>query len=283
MNLSQLFKKRKINIFLVFPLVMFCLGLNFSNAQSCTINAGLDRTICVNDVFQLDGTSPDTYASGPIWRQISGPSVSISDQLLDDPIITGAIAGNTYVFELSAECFNGDTPSQTVTFSVDPITIADAGSDIASCPDSSGSLFISGNSGGVGETGVWTIEGNNGAGVTINQPNSETSTINLATTSAGNTTLRWTLSGGGCTSFDEITVTNYGGVTTIDAGAPDVLPNCYSISQSTNLAGSFAGIGGNGQIGTWTVISGPNTPTIDDENDNNTAISDLIEATYESR
>ncbi|WP_406683381.1 gliding motility-associated C-terminal domain-containing protein [Seonamhaeicola sp. MEBiC1930] len=281
---NQVFKKRKISVFLLFPLVMFFFSLNFANAQSCTINAGLDQTICVNEAFQLDGTTPDTYVSGPTWRQVGGPTVIISDPSAEDPIITGAVAGNVYIFELSAECGNGDTPSQTVSVTVNAISIADAGADLASCPDNSGALSITGNSpSNAGETGVWTIEGSNNGGVTIDNPNSASSTINLAETSAGSSTLRWTISGNGCTSYDEITVTNYGGVDPVDAGSNETLSNCYTISQSTSLNATFAGNGTGGQIGTWSFVSGPSTPTIGNSNSNTTAVSDLIEGIYEFR
>ncbi|WP_282085889.1 hypothetical protein [Aquimarina algiphila] len=195
-------------------IVVFFAGVTTVKSQSCTINAGLNQTICANDVMQLQGNSPDTYANGPTWTQTAGPAVIISDPTIDDPIITGFIAGNTYEFTYSAECFNGDTPSQTVTIIVDPITIANAGSDVASCPDSSGSIVISGNSPGAGETGQWSIAGGNGAGVNISIPSSASTPITLSQTTAGTTTLRWTITGSGaspCSSFDDITITNYGG------------------------------------------------------------------------
>ncbi|SHI86663.1 DUF11 domain-containing protein, partial [Aquimarina spongiae] len=272
---------------------LFILGLVFwctpnVQAQSCTLNAGINQTICVNDVMQLDGTSPDTYASGPTWEQISGPTVTISDPNIDNPIITGFIGGNTYGFRYSAECFNGDTPFQDVEITVLPITEATASPDIASCPDSSGSLIINGNAPtNPGETGAWSIVGSNNAGVSISLPTSASTPITLPEGSAGTTTLRWTITGPTdpgsgifCESFAEITITNFGGEQPIDAGPPQNLDSCYTVSQSTNLNGSFAGNNINGQVGTWNFVSGPTAPTITDPNDNTTGISNLTEGTY---
>ena len=189
-------KKKSVTYIFTFLLLLLLFGADSLNAQSCTINAGIDQTICANDVFQLNGNSPDTYTEGPTWTQIGGPSVVISDPSIDNPIITGFAGGNTYIFQLSAVCPNGDTPTQTVSFTVEPITIADAGVDLASCPDSSGSLVINANTpNNPGEIGVWSVSGGNGAGVTINQPNSPTSTISLPQASAGTTNLRWTITG----------------------------------------------------------------------------------------
>ncbi|RKN10771.1 DUF11 domain-containing protein [Aquimarina sp. BL5] len=272
---------------LLFILIGF-LSITTTNAQSCTINAGINQTICVNDVMQLDGNSPDTYASGPTWTQISGPSVIISDPNIDDPIITGFLGGNTYEFRYAAECFNGDTPFQDVSITVLPITEATAGPDIASCPDSSGSLIVNGNSPtNSGETGIWSIVGSNNAGVSISVPSSASTPITLPEGSAGVTTLRWTITGPTdpgsgifCESFAELTVTNFGGENLVDAGSDQNLDSCYTVSQSTNLNGSFAGNNINGQVGTWTFVSGPAAPNIDNPNNNTTDVSELIEGTY---
>ncbi len=287
--MTNLYPKKKVQFLKlsVFTFIILLFGMGSLNAQSCTINAGLNRTICTNDVFQLNGNTPDSYAQGPTWKQISGPSVIISDPSIDNPIISGFSGGNTYVFELSATCFNGDTPSQTVSVTVQPITIASAGADLASCPDSTGSLVINGNTpGNTGEIGVWSVVGGNGAGVTVNQPNSATSTINLGDTSAGTTTLRWTITGPeyspgqNCESFDDIIVTNYGGEFPVDAGADQTLSNCYTVNQNTNLNASFGGNNINGQNGTWYFVSGPSTPTISNPNSNSTSVNSLIEGTY---
>uniref|UniRef100_UPI000830CBCE DUF11 domain-containing protein n=1 Tax=Pseudotamlana agarivorans TaxID=481183 RepID=UPI000830CBCE len=271
---------------LTFLTFLLSLSATFTYAQSCTLNAGLDQTICAQDVMQLNGETPDTYVDTPVWTQISGPSVIISDPTIDDPIITGFTGGNSYTFELSAFCFNGAHPRQTVTITVEPVTEADAGTDIASCPDSSGSLIISGNTPGSGEDGNWSIVGNNSAGVVINQPNSPTSTITLPEGSAGTTTVRWTITGPQyqpgtfCESTSEISITNYGGVEPVDAGPDQTLSNCYTVSENTDLDGSFAGSDPNIQIGTWTFVSGPSTPNIADPNQNDTNVSGLIEGVY---
>ncbi len=283
-----LFKKSivfpKALLFLFFSII----AITESNAQGCTINAGVGQTVCVNDIIQLSGNSPDTYASGPVWEQISGPTVSISDPNIDDPIISGTIGGNTYGFRFSAECFNGDTPFQDILITVLPITEATVGADVASCPDDTGGLIITANTPtNPGETGQWSIVGSNNAGVNIDFPDQPTSTITLPQDVAGTSTLRWTITGPVdpdtgvfCESFAELTVTNFGGEELVSAGSVQNLDNCYTVNQSTNMDASFGGNNINGQVGTWTFVSGPSTPTISDPNDNNTAISNLIEGTY---
>ncbi|MFS4448983.1 gliding motility-associated C-terminal domain-containing protein [Maribacter sp. 2307UL18-2] len=252
------------------------------------MNAGVPETICANSTgFTLSGSATGLVQSGPVWSQVAGPSVIINDPSDLNTPITGMIGGNSYTFRLSADCTDGSAQFQDVIINVEPITLADAGSDLASCPDSSGALVINGNTPeNPGESGIWTIEGANSAGVTIDFPSSPTSTIGLAEGNAGVTTLRWTITGPEytpgqfCDSFSEITVTNYGGESTIDAGPDQTLDNCYTVSRQTNLNASFGGNGINGQQGTWSFVSGPSTPSFSNSNSNTSNVSNLIEGTY---
>ncbi|MDT0558503.1 gliding motility-associated C-terminal domain-containing protein [Ichthyenterobacterium sp. W332] len=293
MNQIYLFSK-KISSNLSKNLFLFLVLLSFQSAyvyaQSCTVNAGLDLSICENEALQLDGNTPDTYAEGPTWTQVGGPSVIISDPSIPNPTITGYTGGNTYVFELAAVCFNGEEPSQTISITVEPITQADAGADVESCPDSSGSLVINGNTPlNPGETGQWVIPGANPAGVSFGDDTSPSTTISLPEGSAGTTTVRWVITGSEflpgrfCETFDEILITNYGGVDPVDAGLDQTLSNCYTVDQNTNLNGSFGGNNINGQQGTWTFVSGPTNPTISNPNSNTTGVSGLMAGVYTFR
>ncbi|NAS32510.1 DUF11 domain-containing protein [Flavobacteriaceae bacterium R38] len=258
------------------------------SAQNCTVNAGINQTVCENaSGFTLSGSATGLISSAPVWSQISGPSVIIDDPSDLNTSITGMTGGNVYGFRLSATCTDGTNQFQDVLVTIESITIADAGNNIESCPDSSGALVITGNTPvNAGETGRWSIEGSNRAGVTIDFPNSATTTIRLAESNGGVSTLRWTITGSefspgnNCESFSEITVTNFGGEDPVDAGPNQVLDNCYTVTQSTSLNGSFGGSGINGQQGTWSFVSGPSTPVIGNPNNNTTGVSNLSEGVY---
>ena len=276
----------KFKVTFVF-LVVLLSSVQDTFGQNCSVNAGVAETICENSPFTLSGSATGLVQSGPTWSQVAGPSVIIADPSDLNTAINGLIGGNVYSFRLTATCTDGTTQFQDVDITVQPITTADAGLDVASCPDNTGNISIIANTPlNSGETGLWTIDGENSAGVIINFPNSPTSTITLPEGSAGTTTLRWTITGPdyepgqNCESFDIMTVTNYGGESPVDAGADQNLDNCYTVTQSTTLDGSFGGNNINGQVGTWSFVSGPSTPNFANVNNNRSTVSNLIEGTY---
>ncbi len=193
--------------------------------------------------------------------------------------ITGYTAGNTYVFRLSAKCSDLSTINDDVTVVVSPISLANAGLDVKQCP---GTYSLNGNAPTSGETGKWTIEGGNGAGVSVSNVNSPNSSYTISGSSSGSTTLRWSFTNlaNGCNSFDDVVITSPGGINPVTAGADQNLSKCYSSTQRTNLNGSYGGNGMDGQQGTWTVVSGPSVPTFSDSTNNSTNVSGLQEGTY---
>lgn len=283
--IRKYFKKLVLSIFILFIYTTDLYG------QNCSVNAGiLNVTICESDALVLTGNNPSPIIGNVLWTQISGPTVVINSPNNPTTTISGYTGGNTYIFRYSATCGDGVFAYQDKVVNVQPITIANAGGNITSCPNNAGTLTISANAPqNTGETAYWEIVGANNAGVVINFPNLPTSTITLPQTSCGTTTLQWVIegpeyaAGQRCRTTSQITVTNYGGVKPVSAGADQTLSNCYTTTQSTNLTGTYGGCGLNGQNGQWTFVSGPNTPAIGSPNSNDTQISNLIEGTYTFR
>jgi len=272
----------KINIYLgVFLFVLFSLTNGKASAQNCSVNAGVSQTICANEQLFLQGSYTPPIKSGEQvrWMQVDGPAATILDPTNLGTQVTNLISGNTYKFRIYTTCADGALTYQDVTHTVKAISIASAGPDATYCPGVNiGTL--SGNTPGANETGAWT--GGASAGITINDPSSPTSTITLSPSASGTATLTWTITNSvtSCSSFDEVVITNRGGVSPVDAGANQTLDHCFSTTQSTNLNGSYAGTGIGGQQGVWTVVSGPNVPTISNANSQNTSVSNLIQGTY---
>jgi len=272
-------------IFTLFLAIFLCIN---SFGQNCTVNAGvLNVTICETDALVLEGSVPSPIIGTVSWSQISGPTVVINSPNSTSTTVSGYTGGNTYIFRYAAVCGDGVSTYQDKVVNVQPITAAQAGGNIVSCPNSLGTLTITANTPkNTGENGYWEIVGTNNAGVVINFPNLPTSTITLPPTSCGVTTLQWVIEGPEiapgfrCRTTSQITVTNYGGVKPVSAGPDQTLSNCYTTTQATDLSGTYGGCGLNGQGGIWTFVSGPNTPTIGSPTSSDTPISNLVQGTY---
>jgi len=271
--------KTALSLRLVSVSIIFIFILEYSKAQNCTVNAGIPETICDNQAMQLNGNSDGLFTTTASWSQTGGPSANIITPSNLMSTVTGYLSGEVYTFRISATCQDGISVYDEVTITVNPVTEANAGTDQQSCPGMA-VITLSGNNPGINETGEWTIQSNGGnvGGLTVADPSS---TLNLPASDAGNSTLRWSIThSNGCSSFDDVIITNYGGVLPVSAGADQILSNCYTTTQSTSLSGSFAGNGAGGQQGTWTLVSGPSYPTIANANDWNTNVSNLAEGVY---
>ncbi len=273
---------RFIRVFLLFILIVTFSKFDLS-AQNCTVNAGVGFEVCANETITLDGSQNGSLLTNASWSQIDGPTIIIDDPTNLNSTISGLefVGGNDIILRLSATCSDGTLISQDVTFVIRAITPANAGADLGeSCPGSS-ILTLSANSVGVGETGAWE---SSGAGVIIDNPSDPNSTISLLGSESGTAVLTWTITNvNGCVSSDTMTVINRGGESPVTAGPNINLDNCYSSTQSTSLNASYGGEGIDGQIGTWTVVNGPNIPNIQNINTNDSFISNLIEGTYTLR
>ncbi len=266
-------------IALFVSLVIFMPSL--ATAQNCTLNANVDQVICANEVLTLAGSKGGLFQGTGVstWSQISGPSAIIVSPNSLITTVTGIQSNSTYKFRLSTECQDGSLVYDDVVVTVKPVTFANAGADQGPMCPGNGTLLA--NVAGANETGSWSIVGNNDAGISINNPNSINTGFTAAADDAGTSTLRWTITNAnGCVAYDDMTITNLGAHLIVNAGPDQVLGNCFSLSTTTTLAATFGGNNIAGQTGLWTVISGPNIPTITSPTRRNSTVTNLIQGVY---
>ena len=259
---------------------LLIIGTSQLFAQNCSINAGLSTTICQTDVLKLNGTrsGAPTTDSMCIWTKVSGPRCNIKSPYTLSTAVTNFQAG-TYLFKISTRCIDGYSTEDTVSVIVLPVTIANAGLDTIYCPVSG--MTLQGNTTQAGEIGIWTINGANNAGIKVISPSNSNSEIVLYPTYSGTTKLRWTISSSaGCSSYDEVLISNRGGITPVDAGVDQVLDNCYSSSTCANLSASNGGYGLGGQTGTWMFVSGPSLPVMSGTVGKSIKVCNLVEGSY---
>lgn len=269
-------------LLIAFTFVLF----STAKAQNCTINAGINTTICPGNPFILTGEASGLFANTAVWTQVSGPSVTVSATNISGSAATATVSGYTsdinYTFRLTAKCTDGNLVSQDVVYTVSSLKTAAAGPDTYACP---GTFILQGSALASGETGVWTRI--SGTGPAPNTPGDPNSTLTFTTQANTQTaTYRWTVSkttnGNTCSSFDDVVITNLG-TQPVNAGA-DISLSCYNVTASTvnnQVQGSNAGANSTyGQSVKWTFVSGPSTPTISNAAVRNPIISNLVQGTY---
>ncbi|MFZ4456049.1 MAG: PKD domain-containing protein [Bacteroidales bacterium] len=232
-------------------------------ANPTTPDAGPDQNICGLTTATLAGNAI-TDGTGS-WSKLSGPACTITTPNSPTSTITG-MSGGTYVFTWTST-LGTCTLTDNVTIVVsDAPTTAAAGSDFHVCLYSA--LNLAGNTPSVG-TGTWTqISGNS---VVISSPNSATASIIGAT--AGSYTFRWTIANGTCiSSTDDVVVTVDPTPSLAVAGVDQNLCNVSSFT----MAADPVSVGN----GTWSNISGPNTPTITNINSATSTITGVTTGTY---
>ena len=271
----------------IFLSLILFLTVNIVYGQNCSLNAGVDQTLCANAALTLTGAETGIFQSPHVttWSQVLGPSASITSPNSLITTVTGLIGGNTYKFRLSSSCGDGSLTYDDVTVTVNSISTANANTTgiafSAICPGNNVAT-LAGSALGSGETGLWSVV-SGGGGLTINTPSSPTSTLKLTAGSgnSGNAVLRWTVtSSAGCSTFSDVTIPKMSPVTPITAGPNQTLNGCYATTATATMAGSYAGDGTGGQQGSWSTISGPNRPTITTTTSASTTITNLITGTY---
>ena len=229
-------------------------------------NAGPNQNLCNVSTAILAGNNP-VNGTG-LWTLISGPNIpSITNPTSYNSGITGMILG-TYRFQWTIS--NGTcTPStSTVTLINSPLpSMANAGANLNLCNATTTSL-----SGNVPTVGIGTWSFVSGPSIpNFANPNSPTTSISGLI--PGNYTLNWTISSGSCTSStSSLSIFNAAPPSSSNAGSNQSLCN----TSNTLLAGNNPSVG----TGTWTLISGPNSPTIVSPNTYNSAVTGMVPGLY---
>ena len=172
-----------------------------------------------------------------------------------------------YTFQWAISSGGCVPTTSTVNITIDdPVTVANAGTDIEVCGNAATLAATPATKG----TGVWELVTGN-AGVTIDNPSSPTS--GLTDLQSGVYTFSWTITNGACSDADTVSVfVTYPAGSTAVAG-PDI---GLCATNNTNMAATPPAVG----TGLWTIVSGPNSPSIDDPTSPTTAITSLITGDY---
>lgn len=242
-------------ILLVLPLFLLFLGCSIESfAQTCSVNAGVDRTICSKGTMNLSGNSTGAFTSTAKWRRISGPNVpTITNPGSPTTSVTGFVAG-TYVFQYYAKCSDGINVTDNVTITVQAAPVFTAGPDAYTCGESA----VLNATLPAGASGLWSYRNvSNVAGGTFTGATSPTATVNIPSGANGLCPKRanviWRVTQGVCVLRDTAVITFGGQATNPVVLDTTICGNFYvSPTYSHGCGGSM----------TATEISGPTAATI---------------------
>ncbi|MCF6240558.1 MAG: PKD domain-containing protein [Bacteroidales bacterium] len=215
---------------------------------------GSDQSGCT-ETFVMNAEQPTATGSG-LWTVVSSSgTVVFSDNTLYSTIVTVPSGNNILKWTITDNgCSNEKTFNITNNL---PNAIASNGDTLKVCRDE---VQLSGSQPGVGESGVWTIDGGIISEVFDNASIYNPIVSNLR---KGQITFVWTVSNAYCTDEDRAVVVNNTPV--VDAGSDRTI-----CEDQINLA---ANIPGSGESGLWTINS--TTVVIDNPTLYNTHVSNL--------
>lgn len=220
--------------------------VTITNNKPSTAEAGFDAVIC-EDTIVLSPNVP-TFGIGE-WSVVSGAAKFngniASDLGTDDNMLVYTIR--------NSGCYSRDT----VVITSHKPTTARLGADQSVCQDS---VLLTANNPVTG-TGVWTIQ--SGSANIADVSSATTEAVNL---DAGNNVFRWTITYQGCTSYDDMTISN-------DFVEANAGPDQTLCSNRALLAGNNPGL----SQGVWSVIGGATGADISDPHAFNAVVENLAQ------
>ncbi len=204
---------------------------------------------CYDSVL-LSGNVP-VHGTGT-WTILSGSADIVDPHNANTPVKKLGIGPNKFRWTINYE---GCTSFSDITVNFDMIE-AEAGSDQVLCDNTAS---ISANTPSPG-SGLWTIVGGSGSAEFENPDQPNTTVTNLG---RGDNVLRWTISNNGCTSFDEITVTNNSPGEAYAGADRSVCGEKFSLNANIPQRGT----------GEWSVLSG--SADIVDPHSHNSEVTNL--------
>lgn len=219
-----------------------------ANNSTIQSDAGLDQDICTDSTV-LYGNEPP-FGAGQ-WYVVSGSALFEDNNMFNSKINYIGNGQNVLRWEISnGECSSTDD----VIITNNSPTKAVAGDDQIICGTTTNLLANAPTYG----TGQWSLV----SGAATFTPSNSNSTV-ATEINPGDNTLRWTITNNGCTSSDDLVITN-------------ALPYEANAGLDIDVCGTSAGLYANdpGQgTGQWTILSG--TGTFENSSLSNTDISNL--------
>ncbi|WP_199119797.1 hypothetical protein [Pedobacter sp. ASV28] len=255
------------------------------SASPTPSNGGTKQVLACN-VFNtnLAGNLP-TSGIGK-WSQVSGPNTAnIVNPLSNTTAVTGMVNG-TYSFRWivsggEGACTNTQADVEVVVAAPVPTTSA-AGLPQTVC--NSTPVLLDGNEPIINEVGTWTVVrtvGNAAAPEVIFSPNANSPKAIVSGLLASTSyTFKWSINNACGSSSSDVVIETSGTAGAKQATAA-ISTGTICLPSGTGTLTMAGNQPTNGEVGTWSLISGPNTPNITNTSLYNTTLTGLIDGNYE--
>ena len=214
------------------------------NEQPTVSAAGPDRESC-NGTYVLEANNP-TVGIG----QWTGPGgVTFANTSINNTTVSNLVAGSNVLTWTITN--NACVSTDDIVITNNTVTVANAGIDQILCTNTTA---LNGNNPSTG-TGVWSVESGALPTIIVDPTLRNTTLINIPRATAGPVVLRWTITLGTCSSFDEVNISNVS--VNADAGVDKAVctnPVDYFLQGNDPTGQSVPGYPATGQ---WTNASMP--------------------------
>ena len=218
-------------------------------------SAGADKTICTGSSVTIGGAPSASCGIAPyVYSWL--PTTGLSNPAAANPIATPTTT--TQYILLVTDGLSQTKRDTMVVYVSGPIPTANGGLDQEVC--NAPTATVTATAPAVG-TGQWSLV--SGAG-TIGNPNNLNTPVN-GLIQGTTTVVRWTVTNGACSAFDDVTITAYANPSDADAGLDQNI--CGS---TTTMAANTPTFG----TGLWQIVTG--TATITNPNSPTTTVTGLL-------
>ena len=218
-------------------------------------SAGADKTICTGSSVTIGGAPSASCGNAPyVYSWL--PTTGLSNPAAANPIATPTTT--TQYILLVTDGLSQTKRDTMVVYVSGPMPTANGGLDQETCMAPTATVTATAPTVGAG---TWSLV--SGSGTIVNPNNFVTAVSGL--TQGTTTIVRWTVTNGACSAFDDVTITAHANPSDPDAG-----PDQIVCGSTATMAANTPTVG----TGVWQIVAG--TATITNPNSPTTTVTGLL-------
>ena len=211
--------------------------MTVSIGASVLASAGADKTICTGSSATIGGAPSASCGNVPyVYSWL--PTTGLSNPAAANPIATPTTT--TQYILLVTDGLSQTKRDTMVVYVSGPMPTANGGLDQETCMAPTATVTATAPAVG---TGTWSLV--SGSGAIVNPNNLVTAVTGL--TQGTTTVVRWTVTNGACSAFDDVTITTHANPSDADTG-----PDQNVCGSTATMAANTPTVG----TGVWQIVTG---------------------------